>query len=160
MPQRKVNSKEHHYTCCFHRIYQSTLVDISLIPGLHFSLVLSLHFPGSLFDYGFSCLYWTRLLTHDTVFKIIGKIPVSFTSIHCPHTECTWFLTRTSSPIRLRVPSLDSLIPPQFSSPQFDLETHYYELNRSVLKVPSMSGTFWKAFYMGYTMKNKSRQNN
>lgn len=67
---------------------------------------------------------------------------------HCPDTECTCFLYPSSSPISLKVPSLD-LIPSQFSSPRFDFETHYYELNRSVRKVPSLSSLILKSFWCG-----------
>lgn len=53
-----------------------------------------------------------------------------------------------SSPISQKVLSLD-LILPQSSSPRFDFETHYYELNRSVLKVPSLSRYILKSFWYG-----------
>lgn len=59
-----------------------------------------------------------------------------------------FFFCLSSSPFSLKVPSLD-LIPPQSSSPRFDLETHYYELNRSVLKVPSLSRHILNSFWCG-----------
>ena len=108
---------------------------------LMFLLVAGLQLPGSLHDYGFSHLDWTWLHTHNTVFKITEK-KITVTLIHCPHAECTWFLSPPSSPIRQRLLLLGWLIPPQFSSPGFDLGTHYYELDRSVLKYHLCQGTF------------------
>lgn len=58
-------------------------------------------------------------------------------------------LSPCSSPRRWRVSSLDLLIPLPFSSSRFDFETHYYVLNKSVLKVPSLSRHILKSFLCG-----------
>lgn len=76
------------------------------------------------------------------------NLSVSHRSIVLMLNAPGFFFCLSSSPFSLKVPSLD-LISPQSSSPRFDLETHYYELNRSVLKVPSLSRHILNSFWCG-----------
>ena len=43
IPPKKCVPEKADYTGSFHKIYQTTLVGVTLIPGLHFSLAFSSH---------------------------------------------------------------------------------------------------------------------
>lgn len=43
IPPKKCIPEKADYTGSFHKIYQTTLVGVTLIPGLHFSLAFSSH---------------------------------------------------------------------------------------------------------------------
>lgn len=106
----------------------------------------SVPFSQGLFLIMASCVWMGLGYSHITLYL---RSPNVICHLYLDSLSCYWMHSPYGSFIRLIISFLDAFIPPQISSTWFDFETHYFELNRSLLEVPSLSWYILQSFLSG-----------